>query len=321
MGFLESRFAQVNGVLWLLLAAGCGHTRVVSVDGSSTVFLISAAVAEQMRDDQPGVNVVVGQSGTGGGFKKLAAGEIDVCSASRRITADEEHTCKAAGIEFIEFEIAFDGLVIVVNPQNDWCDAVTVDQLKTIWRKESQEQIEKWSDVDPDWPDEELKLYGPGPDSGTYDYFNEVINGNPKSCRQDYSPSENDNALVTGVAGDKGSLGYFGLGYYIENKGKLKLLAVDGGDGPETPTPEKVRDGTYQPLSRPLFIYVRLSSLKTPDVAKYVRYYLDNADKVVPQVGYVAVTDSIAKENQRKLDAALKQKKLPPGGKPATPAA
>jgi phosphate transport system substrate-binding protein len=288
-----------------VLALGCGRTEVVSVDGSSTVFLISSAVAEEMRDDHPNVNVVVSQSGTGGGFKKFAAGEIDICDASRKISEEEVKACEAAGIEFIEFEIAFDGLAVVANPKNDWCDALTVDQLKTIWRKESENVVERWSDINPDWPDEELKLYGPGTDSGTYDYFNEVINGAPKNSRQDYSPDENDNALVTGVAGDKGALGYFGLGYYIENKDKLKLLAVDGGEGPQTPTPETVRDGTYTPLSRPLFIYVRKDALERPGVAEYVKFYLANANDVAPSVGYVPVTDEIKKANQDRFSAAV----------------
>jgi phosphate transport system substrate-binding protein len=297
---------RLSGSLFsLLLALGCGKTEVVSVDGSSTVFLISAAVAEQMREVHPRVNVVVSQSGTGGGFKKFAAGEIDICDASRKISQDEVKACEAAGIEFIEFEIAFDGLAVVVNPGNDWCDGLTIDQLKTIWRKESESVVERWSDINPNWPDEELKLYGPGTDSGTYDYFNEVINGDPKNSRQDYSPDENDNALVTGVAGDKGSLGYFGLGYYIENKDKLKLLAVDGGAGPQIPTPETVRDGTYMPLSRPLYIYVRKDALERPGVAEYVEYYLANANDVVPSVGYVPVTDEIKQANQDRFAAAI----------------
>jgi phosphate transport system substrate-binding protein len=285
----------------MLLASGCGKTETVKVDGSSTVFLISAAVAEQLREVQPNVNVVVSQSGTGGGFKKFAAGEIDVCDASREITAEEAEACKKAGVEFEMFEIAFDGLAILVNPANDWCDTITVDQLKTIWRPESAETVQKWSDVNPDWPDEEFKLYGPGTDSGTYDYFTEVINGKAKSSRQDYSPSENDNALVTGVAGDKGALGYFGLAYYEENKDKLKLLSVDAGDGAVKPTAETVRDGSYKPLSRPLFIYVRKSSLENAGVKAFVEYYLENAGDVAPQVGYVAVTDKIAEENQKKF--------------------
>jgi phosphate transport system substrate-binding protein len=297
--------AFVAALLCLAPTLGCGTTEVVSVDGSSTVFLLSAAVAEQMREVHPHVNVAVSQSGTGGGFKKFAAGEIDICDASRTITEEEVKACKAAGIDFVELEIAFDGLAVVVNPQNDWCDELTVEQLKTIWRKESQDLVESWSDINPEWPDEELKLYGPGTDSGTYEFFNEEINGDSKNCRQDYSPDENDNALVTGVAGDKGSLGYFGLGYYAKNQDKLKLLAIDGGDGAQRPTPETVRNGTYNPLSRPLYIYVRKDALQRPSVVQYVNYYLANASDVAPAVGYVPVTDDIQKGNQERLTAAV----------------
>ena len=220
-------------VSFLVLAGfvGCGRTKVVSIDGSSTVFLLSAAIAEEFNEATPDVKVVVSQSGTGGGFKKFAAGEIQICDASRPITEAEAAACEKNGIKFIKLEVAFDGLAVVVNPANDWCDAITTDQLKTIWRAEAAQSVTKWSDVNPDWPDVELELYGPGTDSGTYDYFTEVINGEAKSSRQDYSPSESDNALVQGVAGDKGSLGYFGLAYYAENTDKLKLLAVDSGGG------------------------------------------------------------------------------------------
>lgn len=287
------------------LALGCGRTEVVAVDGSSTVYLMSAAVAETFCGANPNVHVVVSQSGTGGGFKKLAAGEIDVCGASREITEAEADACRAAGIELVPLQIAFDGLAVVANPQNDWCDVITVDQLKTIWRAASAGVVEKWSDVNPQWPDEPLKLYGPGDDSGTFDYFTKVINGQEKSGRRDYSASENDNALVTGVAGDKGALGYFGLGYYTENKEKLKLLAVDAGDGPMIPTPETVRDGSYHPLSRPLYIYVRKSSLARPGVRAFVNYYVNEADKLAPAVGYVPVTDEITQRSREQLWEAV----------------
>ena len=290
----------------LLLAVGCGHTDVISVDGSSTVYLISVAAAEKFHEVDPAVNVVVGESGTGGGMKKFSAGEIDVCDASRKIKAEEAAACKAAGIDFIELQIAFDGLAVMVNPKNDWCDSLTTEQLKTIWRKESADSVMKWSDVDPSWPDEPFKLYGPGHDSGTFDYFTEVINGEVGNCRADYSPSENDNALVQGVAGDKGSLGYFGYGYYAENKDKLKLLSIDAGNGPVLPDPDKVRDGTYRPLARPLFLYVRTSALQRPEVVKFLEYYLDQAGKLAPAVGYVAVTDDIATRSRETLDAAVK---------------
>lgn len=305
-GLSGGRAAQVLSAAALLLAIGCGQTDVISVDGSSTVYLISVAAAEKFHEVDPAINVVVGESGTGGGMKKFSAGEIDVCDASRKIKAEEAAACKAAGVDFLELQIAFDGLAVVVNPQNDWCDTLTTEQLKTIWRKESQDSVMKWSDVNPDWPDEPFKLYGPGPDSGTFDYFTAEINGAEGVCRQDYSPSENDNALVQGVAGDKGALGYFGYGYYAENKNKLKLLSIDGGDGPVLPDPDKVRDGTYHPLARPLYLYVRSSALKRPEVVKFLNYYLDHAGELAPAVGYVAVTDEIARQSREALDAAVK---------------
>lgn len=305
---LASKRASLASLLLMLaVASGCGRTNVVSIDGSSTVYLLSAAIAEEFNGVNPDVKVVVSQAGTGGGFKKFAAGEIHICDASRPITEAEAAACEKNGIEFIKLEVAFDGLAVVVNPANDWCDSITTEQLKTIWRQEAATSVMKWSDVNPDWPDVELELYGPGTDSGTYDYFTEVINGEAKSSRQDYSPSESDNALVQGVAGDKGSLGYFGLGYYAANTSKLKLLPVDSGDGPVTPTAETVRDGTYKPLARPLYIYVRKDALKNPGVVKYLRYYLDETEKVSPQVGYVPVTDEIMKQNVETLDAALPQ--------------
>jgi phosphate transport system substrate-binding protein len=282
-------------------ATGCGRTNVIDIDGSSTVFLISAAVAEEFNDVNSSVKAVVSQSGTGGGFKKFAAGDLDICDASRPITAAEAKACEAAGIDFVKFQVAFDGLAVVGNPQNTWCDAITTDQLRTIWRKEAEGSIERWSDVNPQWPTEPLKLYGPGHDSGTYDYFNEVINGKKENCRTDYQPSENDNALVMGVAGDKGSLGYFGLGYYEENKDKLKLLAVDGPDGPQKPSAETVRSGAYKPLARPLFIYVRKSSLTNPGVVEFLKFYLAKVDELSPKVGYVPLTDEIKEANQKLL--------------------
>ncbi|HMO83888.1 MAG TPA: PstS family phosphate ABC transporter substrate-binding protein [Lacipirellulaceae bacterium] len=292
-----------------MLLVGCGHTEVVSIDGSSTVFLLSAAAAEQFREHSPEINVVVGQSGTGGGFKKFAAGEIDVCNASRAIKPAEAEACRAAGVEFIEIPIAYDGLAVVASRQNDWCDVLTVEQLRSIWRRESQGAIMSWRDVDADWPREPLKLYGPGADSGTFDYFTEVINGIEGVCRQDYSPSENDNALVTGVAGDRGALGYFGYGYYAENKDKLKLLAVDGGEGPVLPDPETVRSGKYQPLARPLFIYVNTAALGRSDVSKFLEFYLEHAAALAPQVGYVALPDDLARQGRESLAEALSRRR------------
>lgn len=300
------RRSTLASLLVLLVGlVGCGRTNVVSIDGSSTVFLLSAAIAEEFNEVSPDVKVVVSQAGTGGGFKKFAAGEIQICDASRPITEAEAAACKKNGIEFIKLEVAFDGLAVVVNPANDWCDSITTDQLKTVWRAEAAQSVMKWSDVNPDWPDIELELYGPGTDSGTYDYFTEVINGEAKSSRQDYSPSESDNALVQGVAGDKGSLGYFGLGYYAENTDKLKLLSVDSGDGPIIPTAATVRDGTYKPLARPLYLYVRQDALRNEGVVKYLNYYLDKVNDVSPRVGYVPVPDEVMEANRKTLDAAV----------------
>lgn len=303
-------FPRRAGPAWIativLLSAGCGKTNVVSIDGSSTVFLISAAVAESFNEQHADVKVVVSLSGTGGGFKKLAAGEIDICGASRPITDAEAKACAAGGIELLELQVAFDGLAVVVNPQNDWIDAITVEQLKAIWRPEATGAVDFWNQINPKWPAVPLKLYGPGDDSGTFDYFTKVINGEEKISRRDYQASENDNALVIGVAGDKGALGYFGLAYYLENKDKLKLLSVDAGEGPKFPTPETVRDGSYAPLSRPLFIYVRTSSLLNPGVVEFVRYYLKQAGEAAPAVGYVPVSDEIAQESRERLEAAIR---------------
>jgi phosphate transport system substrate-binding protein len=307
------RYTLVCASVMLLTAAGCGRTSVVSIDGSSTVFLLSAAIAEEFNDVSPEVKVVVSQSGTGGGFKKFAAGEIQICDASRPITDAEAAACEKNGVEFIKLEVAIDGLAVVVNSENDWCEAVTVEQLRTIWRPEAAQAVTKWSDVNPDWPDLELELYGPGTDSGTYDYFTEVINGEAKSSRQDYSPSESDNALVQGVAGDKGSLGYFGLGYYAENTDKLKLLAVDSGEGPILPTPETVRDGSYSPLARPLYLYVRKDALENPGVVAYLEFYLDKAGEVASQVGYVPMTDEMIKQNRETLKSSLSKDAVPAG--------
>jgi len=275
----------------------------VRIDGSSTVYPITEAVAEEFRAAQPKIRVTVGISGTGGGMKKFTAGEIDVCNASRAIKDKEKTACAENGVELIELEVAFDGLAVVINPENDWCECMTVDQLKELWRPES--AVKKWSDLNPDWPDEAINLYGPGTDSGTFDYFTKAINGEEKASRADYTASEDDNVLVTGVLSDKYALGYFGYAYYSENKDKLKLLGVDGGDGCKTPSEETVRALTYQPLSRPLFIYVRKSSLERPEVVALVKFYLENCGQLSTDVGYVPVSDEVAAQNQQRLKEAL----------------
>jgi phosphate transport system substrate-binding protein len=268
------------------------------------VYPITEAVAEEFRNEHPDVRSVIGFSGTGGGFKKLSANEIDICNASRTIKDEERTACDAHGVKFIELEIAFDGLSVVANPANDWCDCLTVEQLKAIWQPES--AISKWSDLNPEWPDEKIELFGPGTDSGTFDYFTEEIVGTAKSSRADYTPSEDDNMLVTGVEGSKYALGYFGYAYYAENKDRLKLLGVDPGDGNcVQPSLETVRANTYTPLSRPLFIYVNQASLTKPEIVQFVRYYLDTVDLVVEQVGYVRVSEEVLAKSKQTFDEAL----------------
>jgi phosphate transport system substrate-binding protein len=287
----------------LLGAGGCSQPSV-KVDGSSTVYPVTEAVAEEFRHERPSVRVIVGVSGTGGGFKKFSAGETDISSASRPITDTEIAACEKSGIQYIELQVAYDGLAVVVNPENDWCDCLTVDQLKAIWQPES--AVNKWSDLNPDWPDEKMELFGAGTDSGTFDYFTEAIMGDARASRSDYEPSENDNMLVTGVAGEKYGLGYFGLAYYDENKDKLKLLGIDAGDGEcIQPSEETVNNYTYKPLSRPLYIYVNKESLKRPEVREFIEYYLNNAGTLAPEVGYVAVPMDIAVNNQKLFDEAV----------------
>ena len=297
------RIAGVGMVVAVVVTGGCSRP-AVKVDGSSTVYPITEAVGEEFRKEHSGFNVIGGRSGTGGGFKKFSHGEIDICGASRPITDGEKEACRAGGVDYVELQIAFDGLAVCVNPENDWVDCITVDQLKQMWQPES--KVSKWSDLNPEWPEGEIELYGPGTDSGTFDYFTEAIVGEARKSRDDYTQSEDDNVLVTGVAGDRYSLGYFGLAYYQENQQKLKLLAVDAGDGNcVKPTAETVRDNTYRPLSRPLFIYVRKSSMARPEVRAFVKFYLDRVGGLVPVVGYVPVSDEVAETNRKVLEEAL----------------
>lgn len=261
----------------------------VKVDGSSTVFPITEAVAEEFLSEAPNVRVTVGVSGTGGGFKKFFAGEIDINDASRTIKSKELEIAKTKGIEFIELPVAYDGLSVVVNPQNDFVDYLTVEELRKIWQPGS--SVKLWSDVRPGWPAKPVRLYGPGTDSGTFDYFTKVINGKAQASRPDFTASEDDNVLVQGIAGDKNSLGYFGYAYYFENKKKLKLVPVDAGTGPVAPSATTINDGTYKPLSRPIFIYVRVKSLSRIPVLKFVNFYLENAGVLAKEVGYVPLAD------------------------------
>lgn len=268
-------------------AEGSTLTGAVRIDGSSTVFPVTEAVAEEFQRENPEVRVTVGVSGTGGGFKKYCSGETDISDASRPVKESEQEICQAAGIEPIQLTVGYDGLAVIVNPENDFVGCLTVDELRRIWEPGS--TVTTWSDVRPEWPAEEVKLYGPGTDSGTFDYFTEAIMGEEDASRPDFTASEDDNVLVQGVAGDPYSLGYFGYAYYAENTDRLKLVAVDGGNGCVLPNPQTVESGEYSPLSRPLFIYVSQSSLQRPEVDTFVRFYLENAATLVPQVGYVAL--------------------------------
>jgi len=269
-------------------ASASAAPAVVKIDGSSTVFPITEAVAEEFQKAKRGaVNVTVGISGTGGGFKKFCRGETDVANASRPILKKEMDDCAKAGIRYYEMPIAYDALTVMVNPQNAFIKSMSVAELKKIWEPGAQGKINSWKDVNPAWPDQKIKLYGAGSDSGTFDYFTEAIVGKAKSSRGDYTASEDDNVLVQGISGDKGALGYFGFAYYIENQKKLKAVAIDGGKGPVAPTPENVDNGSYQPLSRPIFIYVSEKSLEKPEVKEFVEFYMKSAAPLVKEVKYI----------------------------------
>ncbi|ELR69923.1 Phosphate ABC transporter [Fulvivirga imtechensis AK7] len=259
----------------------------VKIDGSSTVYPITEAIAEEFRSEQPNVRVTVGVSGTGGGFKKFSRGETDINDASRPIKDKEAEACRQNNINYVELTVAYDGLAIVINPKNDWVDHFTVEELKKIWEPAAQETITKWSQIRPEWPDEEFSLYGPGVASGTYDYFTEAVVGESGSSRGDYTASEDDNVLVQGIIGDKNAIGFFGLAYYEENQNSLKLIPVKNEGEPVLPTLETVKSGEYSPLSRPIFIYVSDVALKRPAVEAFVNFYLANAAELVQDVGYI----------------------------------
>lgn len=265
----------------------------IAIDGSSTVFPITEAVAEEFRKVQSGVQVTVGIAGTGGGFTRFCNGETVMSNASRPISQKEIDACAAKGIEFVEVPVAYDGLTVVVHPSNTWANCLTVAELKTIWQPSAQGTVTNWNQVRSSFPDAPLKLFGPGTDSGTFDYFTEVVNGKSKDSRGDFTASEDDNILVQGVAGDKNALGYFGLAYYEENQGKLKAVQVDGGKGCITPSTASVEDGTYSPLSRPLYVYVAKASAEKPEVKGFVDFYLKNAATLSSEVGYVKFPDNI----------------------------
>lgn len=278
---------------------------IITVDGSSTVFPITEAMAEEFQKANADIKVTVGIAGTGGGFKKFCRGETDISDASRPITAKEVADCKANGIEFIELPVALDALAVLVNPSNDWVDALTVDELKTVWAPEAQGKIMNWNQIRPSFPDKPLVLFGAGVDSGTYDYFTAAIVGKEHSSRGDFTASEDDNVLVQGIAGNANALGFFGLAYYVENKDKLKAIPIKvNKDAPAVEaTVENATNATYQPLTRPLFIYVNKKSADTkPEVGKFIEFYMDpkNATTLVAEVGYVPLPESaITQLNER----------------------
>ncbi len=323
-GAADCRVPHTSRLLRALSLAGCGllaalagaaacrgwfdgAAQVVAVDGSSTVFPIAEAVAEEYRRVDPAARVTVGVSGTGGGFEKFCAGETAVSSASRPIRPLEIEACAAAGIEFVELPIAYDGIAVVVHSANDWVETLTTEDLKRMWEPAAQGTVTRWNQVRPDWPNRELRLFGPGIDSGTFDYFTQVIVGEPGAGRGDFTSSEDDNVLVQGVSNDELALGFFGYAHYEENRGRLGLAAIDdeddtNGDGAIRPSPDTVRDGTYQPLSRPVFLYVNPVALDRPEVAGFASFFLTEGAAFVREVGYVSLTDREYALVQRRLE-------------------
>lgn len=286
------------------------NPNAIKIDGSSTVFPITEAVAEEFGAENPEARITVGVSGTGGGFKKFCSGEIQIVDASRPIKDTEAQACKQAGIEFVELPVAYDALTVVVNKQNSWAKSITVAELKKIWEPEAQGKILKWNQVRPSWPDQPLKLYGPGVDSGTFDYFTEAIVGQAQKSRGDFTSSEDDNVLVQGVSSDINALGFFGFAYYEENIDKLNALAIDdlkdnNGAGPQLPTLAGVESGSYAPLARPLYIYVNRNELKIPIVKSFVAYYLKNTAELAADVGYIKLPDALSATAQSRLSEAL----------------
>jgi phosphate transport system substrate-binding protein len=298
----------IVALLFVGLSAACGgggdagrpgdaaRSAVITVDGSSTVFPVTEAVAEEFQKAHRGTRVTVGLSGTGGGFQKFCRDEIDIADASRPIRPAELEACGKTGVEFIELPIAYDGLAVVVHPNNTWATSMTVAELKTLWEPAAQGKVMRWNQIRSGWPDREIHLFGAGVDSGTFDYFTEAIVGKSAQSRGDYTSSEDDNVIVQGVSRDENALGFFGYAYYEENKDKLKLVAIDDGDdsngkGPIAPSPESVKDGTYRPLSRPIFIYAKVKALDRAEVRDFVDFYLSKGVPLVREVGYIPLTD------------------------------
>jgi phosphate transport system substrate-binding protein len=323
-----------RGFLALALASGIGMSALPALaqetdlsalsgeivsDGSSTVGPLTQAVAEEFNGQAPNVQISVDISGTGGGFERFCAGETDVQNASRAIEEDEITACADNGVEWYEFEVAYDGLTVVTNKENTWLTCITTDQLKQLWQKES--PANTWADLNAEYPADTINLYGPGTDSGTFDFFVETILGEDE-IREDFTPSEDDNVLVEGVAGDVNALGYFGLAYYEANQDTLSAVAVDNGDGNcVAPSPETVQDGTYAPLSRPLYVYVTAEALQRPEAQEFIRFYLTEAPALAAEVGYVASPEETYTEDMASFEAAISGSGTPDSAAAATPTA
>jgi phosphate transport system substrate-binding protein len=290
-------YAAVAAVVGGLAAVPAATAQVVKIDGSSTVFPVTEAVAEEFQKAKKGaVKVTVGISGTGGGFKKFCRAETDISGASRPILKKEMDDCKAAGVDYFELPVAFDALTVVINPKNNFIKTLTVAELKKMWEPGAQGKVTRWNQVNPAWPDAPMKLFGPGADSGTFDYFTEAVVGKSKSSRGDFTASEDDNVLVQGVSRDVNGLGYFGYAYYVENRDKLKAVPIVNEKGqPVEPSMEAVLRGAYSPLARPIFIYVNAKSLAKPEVKEFVRYYMTHGSKLAKEVKYVPLPDSAYK--------------------------
>jgi phosphate transport system substrate-binding protein len=281
---------------------GQGLSGRIEADGSSTVGPYTTAAAERFRNVEPDVQTTVGVSGTGGGFERFCRGETDLSNASREIDEEEAALCEDAGIDYLELQVANDALTVVVNTENDWVDCLTVEQLKTIWEPGS--KVDSWRDLDPSFPDEQMSLFGAGTDSGTFDYFTDAIVGEEGASRSDYSATEDDNNTVTGVSGERGGLGYFGFSYFEENQDTLKALEIDGGEGCVAPSVESAQDGTYAPLSRPLFVYVKQASLQRPEVAAFIEYMLENETEIAEASQFVPLTTEQLDKARSDLEAA-----------------
>ncbi|WP_162051523.1 PstS family phosphate ABC transporter substrate-binding protein [Pontibacter pamirensis] len=317
---LRLNYSKINAALLLggtLLFSACGGSTNegansdlsgnIQIDGSSTVYPITEAVAEEFRAEAPDVRVTVGVSGTGGGMKKFSRGEIDIVDASRTMNESEKQLAAENNITFVELPVAYDGLTVVVHPENDWVNDITVAELKKIWEPAAQGTITRWNQIRPEWPDQEIHLYGAGVESGTYDYFTEAIVGESHASRGDYTASEDDNVLVQGVSTDPYALGFFGYAYYDENQDKLKAVPVNdendsNGQGAIMPSLETVKDGSYAPLSRPLYIYVNSKAASRPEVVEFVNFYLDNAPELSEEVGYIPMPAEVYQEQKQKFE-------------------